>query len=177
MAPASEERFEGLFRANYPAVRAYALRRSPPEAAQDVVAETFLVAWRRLDDVPADALPWLYGVARRVLANQRRTTDRGAALAERLAGSEPSIADRDPGDSAGDAEILRVALGRLPEPSREALMLVAWHGLSGARAARAAGCSRAAFKVRLHRARARLAAELEALQPATVTETGSLEVI
>jgi RNA polymerase sigma-70 factor (ECF subfamily) len=177
VAAARDERFEGLFRANYPAVRAYALRRTSAEAAQDVVAETFLVTWRRLDDVPADALPWLYGVARRVLANQRRTLDRGTALERRLAGAAPRLAGHDPGDSAGDAEILRVALGRLSEPSREALMLVAWHGLSGVRAARAAGCSRAAFAVRLHRARARLAAELAAQQPNAVAEEAqSLEV-
>ncbi len=176
MAATRDERFEGLFRANYPAVRAYARRRISGDAAQDVVAETFLVAWRRLDDVPADALPWLYGVARRVLANRRRTADRSAALERRLAGAEPRIAGHDPSDSAADAEILRIALGRLSEPSREALMLVAWHGLTGARAARAAGCSRAAFAVRLHRARARLAAELEAQEPTTVTEAGPLEV-
>jgi RNA polymerase sigma-70 factor, ECF subfamily len=59
--PTRDEKFEGLFRENYAAVRAYALRRASPELAQDVVAETFLVAWRRLDDVPGDALPWLYG--------------------------------------------------------------------------------------------------------------------
>jgi RNA polymerase sigma factor (sigma-70 family) len=165
-----------MFRESYPAVRAYALRRTSADAAQDVVAETFLVAWRRLDDVPADALPWLYGVARRVLANRRRAADRAMALEHRVAGATPALAGRDPGEGAGDAEILRVALSRLSEPSREALMLVAWHGLSGARAARAAGCSRAAFAVRLHRARARLAAELEAQQPTTLTEAGPLEV-
>jgi RNA polymerase sigma-70 factor, ECF subfamily len=140
------------------------------------VAETFLVAWRRLDEMPSDGLPWLYGVARRVLANQRRTADRGAALEERVASAAPPAPSRDPGESAGDAEILRLALGRLPEPSREALMLVAWHGLSGARAARAAGCSRAAFAVRLHRARARLAAELAALEPQPIAGVESLEV-
>jgi RNA polymerase sigma-70 factor, ECF subfamily len=175
MAATREERFEGLFRANYPAVRAYALRRAAADAAQDVVSETFLVAWRRLDDVPADALPWLYGVARRVLANQRRTANRGAALQDRIAGATPRAAASDPGDSAGDAEILRLALGRLSEPSREALMLVAWHGLSGPRAARAAGCSRATFAVRLHRARASLAAEVAALQPNPIAEVESLE--
>jgi RNA polymerase sigma-70 factor (ECF subfamily) len=130
--PTRNEKFEGLFRENYAAVRAYALRRSRPEPAQDVVAETFLVAWRRLDDVPADALPWLYGVARRVLANQRRSADRGVALERRLA--MPRGAP-DPGDALGDNELMRLALGRLPEDSREALMLVAWHGLTGARAA------------------------------------------
>ncbi len=176
MTATRDERFEGLFKANYPAVRAYALRRTSGDAAQDVVSETFLVAWRRLDEVPADALPWLYGVARRVLANRRRTADRSAALEERLAGAEPRVARGDPGERAGDAEILRIALGRLSERSREALMLVAWHGLSGVRAARAAGCSRAAFAVRLHRARARLAAELAALEPPNFAEAESLEV-
>lgn len=176
MRPARDEKFEGLFRANYPAVRAYALRRTSRDAAQDVVAETFLVAWRRLDEVPSDALPWLYGVARRVLANQRRAAGRGAALERRLASATPRSQYRDPGDSAADAEVLRLALGRLPEPSREALMLTAWHGLSRARAARAAGCSRAAFAVRLHRARTRLAAELAALEPVAVAEVESLEV-
>lgn len=177
MADRREDRFETLFGNHYPAVRAYALRRTSPDAAQDVVAETFLVAWRRLDEVPADALPWLYGVARRVLANQRRSAERGDALARRLAGSTSGAAPEDPGERAGDAELVRLALGRLPEPSREALMLVAWHGLSGARAARAAGCSRAAFAVRLHRARGRLAAELAALEPPTVSNVKSLEVI
>jgi RNA polymerase sigma-70 factor, ECF subfamily len=176
MAGARDERFEVLFRENYPAVRAYALRRASRDAAQDVVADTFLVAWRRLDDVPADALPWLYGVARRVLANQRRSADRSAALEERLTHAAPPTGMADPADRSADAEILRLALGRLSEPSREALMLVAWQGLSGARAAQAAGCSRTAFAVRLHRARARLAAELAALEPGKLTEVESLEV-
>jgi DNA-directed RNA polymerase specialized sigma24 family protein len=74
-----EDRFEELFREHYRAVRGYALRRAPGDLAQDVVSETFLAAWRRLDDVPDDALPWLYGVARRVPANQRRSADRGSA--------------------------------------------------------------------------------------------------
>ncbi len=160
MNPTRDETFEGLFRENYPAVRAYALRRASPDAAQDVVAETFLVAWRRLDDVPTDVLPWLFGVARRVLANQRRTADRGAALERRLAAAPAPTGAPDPGDRAGDNELMRLALARLSEPSREVLMLVAWHGLTGARGARAAGCSRAAFAVRLHRARRQLTAEL-----------------
>jgi RNA polymerase sigma-70 factor (ECF subfamily) len=70
-------RFEGLFREHYPAVRAYVSRRAPYELAQDVIAETFLIAWRRFDDLPSDPLPWLYGVARRLLANQRRSAGRG----------------------------------------------------------------------------------------------------
>jgi RNA polymerase sigma-70 factor (ECF subfamily) len=157
-----EDRFEELFREHYGAVRGYALRRAPSELAQDAISETFLVAWRRLDDVPADALPWLFGVARRVLANQRRSAARSSALEQRLAATATIAGSKDPGENAGEGETLRAALARLSERDREALMLVAWHGLSGARAARAAGCTRATFAVRLHRARARLAAQLDA---------------
>jgi RNA polymerase sigma-70 factor, ECF subfamily len=122
----------------------------------------FLVAWRRLDDVPDDALPWLFGVARRVLANERRSADRRAALERRVA-SDVALGV-DTGDRMGDAGLLREALAGLSENHREALMLVAWHGLTGARAARAAGCSPATFAVRLHRARSRLAAHLARLE-------------
>lgn len=178
MEPTRGERFEGMFRANYPLVRAYALRRAAPDAAQDVVADTFLVAWRRLEEVPDDALPWLYGVARRVLANQRRSAGRSEALERRIAEAPTARESHDPGERMADAELMRLAMGRLSDRSREALMLVAWDGLSGAGAARAAGCSRATFAVRLHRARARLAAELAALRGAPVTdpEPNSLEV-
>jgi RNA polymerase sigma-70 factor (ECF subfamily) len=175
--PTRAERFEVLFRENHGRVRAYALRRTSREAAQDVVADTFLVAWRRLDEVPGDGLPWLFGVARRVLANQRRSAQRGAALERRVAAGASRPRSGDPAESVADADVLRVALGRLSDRDREALMLVAWEGLSGARAARAAGCSRSAFAVRLHRARGRLAAELAALErPAPTVTTNSLEV-
>ena len=166
MERTNAQRFEELFRRHYPAVRGYALRRTSPDAAQDAVAETFLVAWRRLDDVPDDELPWLFGVARRVLANQRRSSDRGEALQQRLAGAEAEAPDLEA--SVTESEVVRAALARLSERDREALMLVAWHGLSGRRAARAAGCTRAAFDVRLHRARRRLAAQLEILDPPPV---------
>lgn len=150
-------RFESLFGEHYDDVLAYALRRSDGETAQDVVAETFLVAWRRLDVVPDDALPWLYGVARRVLANQRRADSRRDALARRLA-VHTEVSDRQ--SEVGDASLLR-ALARLPEASREALLLVAWDGLDRGRAAAALGCRPARLRVRLHRARRRLARELE----------------
>ena len=96
-----EDRFEELFREHYGAVRGYALRRAPADLAQDAVSETFLVAWRRLDDVPADALPWLFGVARRVLANQRRSADRSSALERRLAVTGTSAGSNDPGRERG----------------------------------------------------------------------------
>ena len=180
MEPTRADRFEGLFRDSYPLVRAYALRRAAPDVAQDAVADTFLVAWRRLEDLPADPLPWLYGTARRVLANQRRSAARGVALGERLSGATAVGGSADLGDSVADAELLRLALARLTDRSREALMLVAWEGLDGARAARAAGCSKAAFAVRLHRARGQLADELASLEgpppPTPAPEQRSLEV-
>jgi RNA polymerase sigma-70 factor, ECF subfamily len=175
--PRRDERFEDLFREHYAAVRGYALRRAPRDLAQEVVAETFLVAWRRLDDVPDDALPWLYGVARRVLANQRRSARRNVALERRLAGAVPTGGSGDPSESLGDKELVRSALARLSDREREALTLIAWHGLTGARAARAAGCTRSAFALRLHRARTRLASELSALEsPTAPFEDKSLEV-
>src|SRR4029453_17233977 len=134
-----------MFRECYPPVRAYALRRAAPDAAQDVVADTFLVAWRRLEDVPEDALPWLYGVARRVLANQRRSAARGAALGRRVAGATAPGGSGDVGEDVADAELLRLALDRVPERGREALMLVAWDGLSRPGAGARAGCSKRAF--------------------------------
>jgi RNA polymerase sigma-70 factor (ECF subfamily) len=170
------ERFESIFREHHAAVRAYALRRAPHDMAQDVVAETFLVAWRRLDDIPADPLPWLYGVARRVLANARRSADRGLALERRLAAAAVPAGLADPGERVGEAELVRAALARLSERDRETLMLVAWEELSPARAARAAGCTRAAFAVRLHRARGRLAAQLDTLEPSSGGRAKPLEV-
>lgn len=102
-------RFERLYDAHYAPVLAYALRRSGRTVAHDVAAETFLVAWRRLDDVPVDAAPWLYGVARRVLANERRAEKRRAALAERMRVTPPPQPDTDP---AGRRGLLEAALAR-----------------------------------------------------------------
>src|SRR5689334_21205941 len=154
--------FEAAFRTHVRAVRAYALRRTAPEDAADVVAETFAVAWRRWADAPADPLPWLLGIARRVLANSRRTSSRADRVAARVA-AEPQGPAREPGEAIAEAEAVRAALGRLSPGDRETLMLVAWEQLDPPAAARAAGCSRATFAVRLHRARRRLAAELAAL--------------
>jgi RNA polymerase sigma factor (sigma-70 family) len=157
------DRFEGVYRDHHPAVRAYLLRRAEPELAQDALSETFLVAWRRLDELPADPLPWLLATARRTLANQRRAARRLGGLRERMAGRETAVAV-DPSEQVADAELLRRALATLSEADREALMLVAWEGLGRARAAQVAGCSRATFAVRLHRARKRLDRALFALE-------------
>jgi RNA polymerase sigma factor (sigma-70 family) len=155
--PERRTSFEALFDAHHRAVRTYALRRGAGASADDVVAETFLVAWRRLEAIGEDPLPWLFGVARRVLANERRGERRRLALFDRLLGvdGQPS-----PEPTAVLDERLRGALAALSPAGREALPLVAWEGLSPERAARAAGCSAATFRVRLHRARRRVARTL-----------------
>lgn len=131
------------------------------------MAETFTVAWRRWDDVPAEPLPWLLGIACKVLANARRSASRADALAVRAA-AEPEPAAPELAEAVTGAAGIRAALGRLSAGDRETLMLVAWDGLGPAAAARAAGCSRPTFAVRLHRARARLSAELAALDSPSV---------
>lgn len=153
------ERFEQVFDEHFRAVSAYALRRASHADAEEAVAETFLVAWRRLAEVPSDAKPWLLEVTRRVLANQRRAAGRREALRARVAeecerGSEP-----------GRRPPIIQALGRISTGDREILLLVAWDGLSTREAAVILGCSATAAKVRLHRARRRLRAELERLEP------------
>jgi RNA polymerase sigma-70 factor (ECF subfamily) len=143
-------------------VYGYAARRTSPQEAQDVVAETFLVAWRRIDDIPEDALPWLFGVARRVLANARRGSDRRTSLGARLRLEARPSAQNDPADEVTSKDSVVSALRRLSPVEHEALTLVAWEGLDVTRAARAAGCTKATFSVRLHRARRRLMKELAA---------------
>jgi RNA polymerase sigma factor (sigma-70 family) len=151
-------RFDSLFAAHFAEVRAYVVRRAGGTPVDDVLSETFLVAWRRLDAVPVDGLPWLLGVARRVLANQRRGDARRAALIDRMATLAPRARAPEPaGDVFGP---LADAIASLAAAEREALLLVAWEGLEPRRAARVVGCSPAAFRARLYRARRRLAAQL-----------------
>jgi RNA polymerase sigma-70 factor, ECF subfamily len=157
------ELFERVYQDHYSAVRAYLLRRAEPELAQDALSETFLTAWRRLEELPADPLPWLLGTARRTLSNQRRSVRRLGGLRERMAArATPGVSD--PAEQVADAELVRRAFATLSESDREVLMLVAWEGLEPARAAQVAGCSRATFAVRLHRARNRLDRALFALE-------------
>jgi RNA polymerase sigma-70 factor (ECF subfamily) len=152
---------ELLFGEHAPAVAAYARRRTDVASADDVVATVFTIAWRRLDELPADALPWLLACARRVLANQRRAERRRAALTERVGRHSPTaVPPLSELHDGGDGALLH-ALDQLPERDREALLLVAWEGLDHARAAAALGCSRGALTVRIHRARRRLAAALD----------------
>ena len=149
-------RLEALFAEHAQAVRAYALRRIDRSTADDIVSEVFVVAFRRLEEIPDDPLPWLLATARRVLANHRRAAGRREALTAQLS---PLHASAWHDEIAGEPELLG-ALARLSDRHREVLLLVAWEDLDSASAAAALGCSRATFAVRLHRARRRLAATM-----------------
>jgi RNA polymerase sigma factor (sigma-70 family) len=161
-------RFEALFREHHPAVRAYARRRVPREAVDDIVSETFLVVWRRVEDVPEPPLPWLLTVARNVAGTERR----GAARRQRLwlKAQSSHVEGYHPDEpEIGDGRVLG-ELARLNERDREALTLVAWDGLTPAQAAAVLGEPSVRFRQRLHRAgrrlRAQLAAEPGAEEPA-----------
>jgi RNA polymerase sigma factor (sigma-70 family) len=157
-AASPEARFHTLFIRHYPAVFGYAARRVGRDEAADVAADVFTVAWRRLNRVPAEpqALPWLYGVARRVVANQERAANRRLRLEARAAAYADSTA---PGPESLDPDV-EVALSRLSPSDREVLRLAAWEELQPAEIAAVLGCSANAAAVRLHRARQRLAEQL-----------------
>jgi RNA polymerase sigma-70 factor (ECF subfamily) len=158
----AKDRFERLYAEHGRAVLAYALRRvADPEDAADVVAETFLVAWRRLDQVPASdaARLWLYRVARYVLANQYRSERRRERLAERLR-RELSLALEDAPPSGSHTRALRDALARLGLEDQEILRLSGWEELTPREIATVFGISQVAARSRLHRARQRLRAAL-----------------
>lgn len=162
--PAAEESFRELYAAHGRAILAYAVRRTrDPQDASDALAETFLVAWRRLADVPAgdDARLWLYGVARRTLANQARAERRRERLAERLRHELPAaVAAVSPPAARADSVVL-TALAGLDEADREILLLAGWERLEAGEIAAVLGITGVAARARLHRARRRLRARLE----------------
>lgn len=162
--------FRALYDAHAPALLAYALRRvAAASDAADVVAETFLVAWRRLDDVPAgdEARLWLFGVARRVLANQRRGEQRRHRLADRLRQElDVRVAPGRSGGASDTVAAVQEALDRLDEQDRELLRLTAWERLTPTELATVFGVLPATMRTRLHRARLRLRTALEAVEEA-----------
>lgn len=172
-APDREQAFRSLYAAAYPDVLRFVQRRAHPDVAEDVVAEAFLVVWRRLDELPRrddDARAWVFGIARNLLLNQQRSAGRRHALGIRLAhatGTSYEVPD-------GDAErvVNRVDLGRawrlLSEAHQEVLGLAVLEGLSAPQAAAVLGISPVAFRLRLSRARRALRLQLEhAPQPAS----------
>lgn len=163
------QRFTELWERYASRVMAYALRHVDPDVAQDVVADTFVVAWRRLGRVPDPPLPWLLVVALNTIANHRRSGNREAQLREQLSRAQ-RVAE--PARAADVSVVERAealaALASLTATEREAILLIAWDGLTPSQAARVAGCSLPAFYVRLFRARRRLQADAPAEEQASM---------
>jgi RNA polymerase sigma-70 factor (ECF subfamily) len=171
----SEARFRRLYAEHGRDLLGYALRRVPdPEDAADVLADTFLVAWRRIDEVPSGARArlWLFGVARRTIANHHRGAHRRDRLGERLRGELRDLLDHD--EPNLDEELTR-ALSRLEVGDQELLRLTAWEGLTPSQAARALGITAVAARSRLHRARRRLRQALDR-QAGQMPATGNLDL-
>lgn len=167
---ADTARFNALWKAYAGRVLAYAIRHVGPDDAQEIVSETFLVAWRRLVDVPGQPLPWLLVVARNTAANHRRSIYRGTIVHSELARLQRAAGEAVGADVTATERALALSrLAALSSTEREALLLVSWDGLKPAQAAQVAGCSVATFQVRLHRARRRLqhAAHADQDQPGT----------
>jgi RNA polymerase sigma-70 factor, ECF subfamily len=149
-----QARFERMFRAHHASVHAFVRRRTDPAGVDDIVSETFLVAWRRLDDVPEDPIPWLLGVARNAIGTARRGDARRLRLQAR---AQAEYQDRlDPDIQSVDGDRVLAALERLNERDRETLTLIAWDGLTPTQAAGVLGIPVNRFRVRLHRAAKRL---------------------
>jgi RNA polymerase sigma-70 factor (ECF subfamily) len=173
VTPAEQrERFELLYRELYRPISGYVLRRSESaEDAAEAIAETFVVLWRRLDACPGgeEARPWLFGVARRVLANQRRGERRRTELAKRL------TSELDPAEVSvpvgSDGRVAR-AFATLTESDREILALLAWEELTREELAVALGVSRPVARLRIHRARRRFEAALAAPARLRLSEGG-----
>jgi len=161
-----QTQFEGLYAAHNAAVRSYVRRRVDSQDADDIVSDVFVIAWRRLRDVPEDPLPWLLGVARRVMANRRRSVTRQAALRDRMRFERLKLSPSFSMAAESTQPVLR-ALSTMRENDRETLLLVAWEGLAPAQAAKVLGVSANTFSARLSRARRRFERALaaESTQP------------
>lgn len=153
-----QEFFNAVFGAHYRKISAYAYRRGDAERAEDVAAETFLQVWRTLDRLPKDdfpngCLPWIYGIARNVLAESERVNWRRQLLVGRIRIVDPPrpVVDPDPVDTVAVAQLLDA----LPDRDREVLQLHIWHGLNAVEIAELLGCAPVNVRVRLHRLRKR----------------------
>jgi RNA polymerase sigma-70 factor (ECF subfamily) len=159
-----EQYFGRLYEQNFGRVAAYLLARADRDSATEAVARTFEIAWRRLRDVPSEPLPWLLGVARRVLSDQRRAQGRRNALIERIAETATETSD-DHAEAVAAGGLVLAAIKDLTPFQQEALLLIAWDGLSEREAAAVLGCSRGAVALRLHRARKQLRSALDRAAP------------
>jgi RNA polymerase sigma-70 factor (ECF subfamily) len=170
-------RFESLYDAHRAALGAYCRRRLPRDVIDDAMAEVFATAWRRLDQIPDGwELPWLYGVARNIIANQRRGVSRRGRLMVRLlsrSSDRPHESGAEADGSDWTAPIL-VALLKLSPSDQEVLRLRAWEELSSAEIAVVLGITAAAVDMRLSRAKQRLERALESTKDHNLAEATPL---
>ena len=168
---AAQRRFEELFGAHYAELTRFAARRVGADAVGDVVAGTFLIAWRRFAELPADhTRAWLYATARQVIANELRARTRREKLAAKAAASgEAQVQDH--ARRVDERLRVRAVLAELSPTDQEVLRLTEWEGLNVAEAALVLRCSPTAFKVRLHRARRRFARRLLATEDREASTT------
>ncbi|MEX2622596.1 MAG: sigma-70 family RNA polymerase sigma factor [Acidimicrobiia bacterium] len=158
VADTRRHRFENLAAEVYEPLQRYVSRRVEPDAVDDITSETMLTLWRRLDDLPANArLPWTYGVARRHIANHRRTALRHLRLVRRAEAEPPPVSAS---DHPLDAE-LHTALAALNKTDQELLNLWSWEQLEPGEIAVVLGLTSNAVSIRLHRAKKKLGENLE----------------
>jgi RNA polymerase sigma-70 factor (ECF subfamily) len=170
--PTDEQQFTELYRQHYADISGYVRRRIDADQVTDIVAEVFATAWRRLDEIPRrSVLPWLYGVARRTLANAHRSNRRRLNLLEAL-GGEPAHQVGDHAEAVVQRHQIARAFESLSDQDQETLRLSLWEELSASNAAKTLGCSTATYQVRLHRARKRLRTRLAAAPSGPAATTG-----
>ena len=169
--PRSIQQFTALYQRHHRQVFGYAVTRAGRDLAEEVVAETFLVAWRRFDALPrGEPLPWLLGTARNVIRSRYRDEQRQRLVAAEIGVWIAGAGSPDIADGVTERAAVLAALARLPENDRELLTLVAWHGLTPRAAAQVVGCTTATYFVRLHRARRRLTEAMAESRPSSLKE-------
>ena len=162
------ERFTDLYRSQHQKIFDFACRRVGPEVALEVVSETFLVAWRKIPDLPDEIVPWLYRVASFEIANQRRRQLRTDRLHSAIALDQRDTQAAGPiSDLSGD---VAAAFGSLSNADQEILRLATWERVTMAEGASVVGCSVPAYRMRLHRARARLGKRVRDAKPESYGE-------
>jgi len=167
-APTLEQRFRTVHATTYLDLVRFAERRVPRDDAEDVVSTTFMTAWRRVAEMPEDARPWLFGIARNLIRNTARGTARRRDLDVAVAGTS-ATSSSDPTVMVGNRLDLVRAWSRLSPRDRETLALVAFDDLSAQQAAVVLGCGRSTFTMRLTRARRRLRDALDHESSPTLT--------
>lgn len=167
-----EERIRQLIVDHQDPVARYVARRLPPDEVAEVVAEVFVVAWRRLATLDGQReLPWLYGVARNKIAHRRRDHARRMRLDDRLRNLSVDVAVGDPADGVASDDLMARAADRLSPNERELLELISWERLTTDELAVVLGCSRNTIHQRIHRLRKNLKAHVTAIDQCEVQTT------